>query len=60
MIGHVQSNKAKLLLSVPNLYMLETLDTPKLASKVNGVAAKQDRILKVLVQVITSDEGSKF
>ena len=60
MIGHVQSNKAKLLLSVPNLYILETLDSKKLASKVNKVASQQDRILKVLVQVVTSDEGSKI
>lgn len=59
MIGHVQSNKAKLLMSVPNLYVLETLDSKKLASKVNNIATQQDRILRVLVQVVTSDEGSK-
>lgn len=33
-IGHLQSNKAKALIAgVPNLEVLETLDTPKLADK---------------------------
>lgn len=36
-------------MSVPNLYVLETLDSKKLANKVNNIAAQQDRMLKVLV-----------
>lgn len=35
-IGHLQSNKAKeLITAVPNLVVLETVDTPKLANKLN-------------------------
>ena len=59
-IGHLQSNKAKTLLSqVPNLYMIETVDTPKLANllhkQLNGASTK----LKIMIQVNTSGEEQK-
>ena len=47
--------------SVPNLAMLETLDTAKLAEKINKELGKTGRTdpLPVLVQVNTSGEASK-
>ena len=51
-IGHLQSNKVKkLVTSVPNLAMLETLDTAKLAEKLNKELGKAGRTnpLPVLV-----------
>ena len=40
-IGHLQSNKIKkLLTSVPNLAMIETVDTVKLAGKLNKEMSK--------------------
>lgn len=62
-IGHLQSNKVKTLLSrVPNLYLLETVDSVKKATLVNKVleetASSTDR-LRVYVQVNTSGEDSK-
>ena len=61
-IGHLQSNKAKTLLeAVPNLAMIETIDSKKLASKLNSAleAREAREALRVLVQVNTSGEESK-
>ncbi|KAL3923340.1 MAG: hypothetical protein SGPRY_004249 [Prymnesium sp.] len=60
-IGHLQSNKVKLLLSVPNLACIHTLDSLKLAAEVNKHAAlsRPDTPLEVMVQVNTSGEESK-
>ena len=61
-IGHLQSNKAKMLLQgVPNLFMLETVDKAKLADRLNRLCGELERPspLRVLVQVNTSGEESK-
>lgn len=59
-IGHLQSSKAsKLIKDVPNLEMLETLDTIKLANKLNNACESVGKILNVLVQVDTSGEETK-
>ncbi|EAS01475.2 pyridoxal phosphate enzyme, YggS family protein (macronuclear) [Tetrahymena thermophila SB210] len=57
-IGHLQTNKIKQVL-VPNLYMLETIDSIKLATKVNKECQKLSKKLKVLIQVKTSTEDTK-
>ena len=61
-VGHLQRNKAKLLASVPHLWMVETIDTAKLATSLNSswsdLAFPQK--LKVMVQVNTSGEESKY
>jgi pyridoxal phosphate enzyme (YggS family) len=61
-IGHLQSNKVKKLISeCPNLYMIETIDSIKLAEKVDRALSDVPRStkLKVLVEVKTSQEESK-
>jgi pyridoxal phosphate enzyme (YggS family) len=61
-IGHLQSNKiAKLLTSCPELYIIETVDSQKLAQKINRTISTVERRtkLKVLVEVLTSAEGTK-
>ncbi|CAM6087960.1 unnamed protein product [Calypogeia fissa] len=61
-IGHLQSNKAKSLVAgVPNLYMVEGVDSTKVANNLDKAVAGLGRPpLKVLVQVNTSGEESKF
>lgn len=61
-IGHLQSNKVKTLLEgVPNLSMLETVDSEKLANKLsNAVEALGRSSLPVMLQVNTSGEESKY
>lgn len=59
-IGHLQSNKAKLLAAIPNLYCVETIDSQKLAQKLNSSRQTTGLPpLKVFVQVNTSSEGTK-
>lgn len=61
-IGHLQSSKAsKLIRNVPNLYMLETIDSAKLATKLHAAIEGSDRSdpLNVLIQVDTSGEDTK-
>lgn len=62
MIGHLQSNKVNRLISAcPSLYMIETVDSVKLADKIE-LAMKTSRPpdrLNVLVEVITSSEDTK-
>jgi hypothetical protein len=60
-IGHLQSNKAKALVEkVPGLACVETVDSEKLATKLDAAVAAAGRPpLRVLVQVNTSGEPSK-
>ena len=60
LIGHLQSNKVKKLLQVPGLAVVETIDSLKLAEKLNkewGKAGRQP--LRVFLQVDTSGESTK-
>jgi pyridoxal phosphate enzyme (YggS family) len=61
-IGHLQSNKCKQLLSVDNLYLVETVDSAKLATKLDSVWGEFNREnkLNVMVQVNTSNEQCKL
>ncbi|KAG8446439.1 hypothetical protein GDO86_014046 [Hymenochirus boettgeri] len=60
-IGHLQKTHINKLVAVPNLYLLETIDSMKLADKVNSSWQKKgsSEKLKVMVQVNTSSEDSK-
>jgi pyridoxal phosphate enzyme (YggS family) len=70
MIGHVTTSNAKNLLKVPNLTVIEAVDSTKLAKKLEDVLATEDearkaieqppRQVRVFVQVNTSGEESKF
>ena len=59
MIGHVQSNKCKKLLSIPNLLSVHTVDSISLATRMNSVLKNLDKTLLVFIQVNTSGESSK-
>jgi uncharacterized pyridoxal phosphate-containing UPF0001 family protein len=60
-IGHLQSNKVKQLLTIENLFMVETVDSEKLAVALNKESINHGRPLQlnVMVQVNTSGEESK-
>ncbi|KAM5170117.1 pyridoxal phosphate homeostasis protein [Mantella aurantiaca] len=60
-IGHVQKHNINKLVAVPNLHIVETVDSIKLADKVNASWQKKGSAekLKVMVQVNTSNEESK-
>ncbi|TFK92698.1 hypothetical protein K466DRAFT_581719 [Polyporus arcularius HHB13444] len=58
-IGTFQSNKAKILASIPNLYALQTLHSTKGATALNKAIPSDRPALNVLLQVNTSGEDSK-
>ncbi|MDR3549312.1 MAG: hypothetical protein P4M11_13795 [Candidatus Pacebacteria bacterium] len=58
MIGHLQTNKVKKLLTIPNLHLVETVDSMRLARSINGQCEAMDRVQSILVEILTSDEGS--
>ncbi|KFD67845.1 hypothetical protein M514_00247 [Trichuris suis] len=63
LIGHLQSNKVnKVVSSIPHLYMIETVDSIKLAESLNAAVGRRPEgssKLNVMVQVNTSDEEQK-
>uniref|UniRef100_W8BT16 Pyridoxal phosphate homeostasis protein n=1 Tax=Ceratitis capitata TaxID=7213 RepID=W8BT16_CERCA len=62
-IGHLQNNKINKILKLPNLYMIQTVDSEKLAIGLNTawekVQTDQKQLLSVLIQVNTSGEEAK-
>lgn len=56
-IGRLQSNKAKFI--VGEVTLIHTIDSLKLAQKVNDLAAKKSLVQDILLQVNTSGEPSK-
>ncbi|HEX7394489.1 MAG TPA: YggS family pyridoxal phosphate-dependent enzyme [Anaerolineaceae bacterium] len=58
MIGHVQSRKADLVAG--HFYMLHSLDSVKLAERLDRFCDKSGRSLPVLLEVNVSGEESKF
>ncbi|XP_068625591.1 pyridoxal phosphate homeostasis protein [Battus philenor] len=61
-IGHLQTNKINKLLGSPGLFMVQTVDSEKLADNLNKQWVKyrkDDEKLKVMVQINTSGEEAK-
>lgn len=58
-IGHLQSNKVKKLFETRNLFMVETVDSEKIAKELNKHWKEENKKLKVMVQVNTSQEEAK-
>ncbi|XP_022199490.2 pyridoxal phosphate homeostasis protein [Nilaparvata lugens] len=60
-IGHLQSKKVSKLAAVKNLFVIETIDSEKLATSINNAwAKKQDNeSLNCMIQVNTSGEEGK-
>lgn len=61
-IGHLQSNKCKAIARIPNLSLVESVDSVKLATELDKACVSVGRRgrLPVLIQVNTSGEESKF
>lgn len=57
-IGHLQSNKVKYI--APFVHLIHGVDSLKLLQEINKQAAKQQRIIDVLLQVHIAREETKF
>ncbi|KAJ7796766.1 hypothetical protein B0H14DRAFT_3093280 [Mycena olivaceomarginata] len=59
-IGTLQSNKAKVLAAIPNLYSIQTLTSMKAATALNrALPTERTTPLNILIQINTSGEDSK-
>lgn len=58
-IGALQTNKLKSIALIPNLYLVETIDSAKKAIALNKLCAGRLEPLGILLQVNTSTEESK-
>lgn len=61
-IGHLQTNKINKLLGSPGLFIVETVDSDKLADNLNkqwGKIRKEEVKLNIMVQINTSGEEAK-
>lgn len=58
LIGHLQSNKVKYI--APFIGMIHSVDSLSLLKEINKQAAKNQRIIKCLVQVHIAQEETKF
>lgn len=58
MIGHLQSNKVKYI--APFVYCIHSVDKVKLLTEINKEAAKNDRIIRVLLQFHIAQEDTKY
>jgi pyridoxal phosphate enzyme (YggS family) len=56
-IGHLQSNKARQAIELFDT--IETVDSEKLARRLNEAALNQERSLEVMIEVKLSSEGTK-
>jgi len=57
-IGHLQSNKAKYI--APYISLIQVVDSLSLARELDKQAAKQNRIVDILIEVHTTREETKF
>jgi len=57
-IGHLQSNKVKYI--APFVYLIHGVDSFSLLREINRQAAKNDRVIDVLLQVYIAKEETKF
>lgn len=58
MVGHLQSNKVKEVISF--IYLIQSVDTFRLAEELDINAKKINRVINILVQVNTSGEEQKY
>jgi PLP dependent protein len=57
-IGHLQSNKVKYI--APFVHLVHSVDSEKLLKEIDKQAAKNSRIIDVLLQVHIAEEETKF
>ncbi len=57
-IGHLQTNKVKFI--APYITMIDAVDSPKLLREINKQAAKNNRVIDVLLELHIAEEETKY
>ncbi len=58
MIGHLQTNKVKDIVK-RNIYLIESVDSIKLAKEINKEAIKNNKVINILIEVNIVDDPNK-
>ena len=58
MIGHLQTNKVKDIIK-RNIYLIESVDSTKLANVINKEAVKNNKIVNILIEVNIANDINK-
>jgi hypothetical protein len=58
LIGHLQTNKVKYI--APFVYLIHSVDSPKLLKEINREAVKNKKVIDCLLQVYIAKEETKF
>ena len=58
MIGHLQTNKVKEIVK-RNIYLIESVDSIKLAKVINEEAIKNEKIVNILIEVNIANDDNK-
>lgn len=58
MIGHLQTNKVKELIK-RNIYLIESVDSYKLAKEINKEASKNNKVIDILIEVNIANDPNK-
>ena len=58
MIGHLQTNKVKDLIK-RNIFLIESVDSLKVAKEINKEAIKNNKIINILIEVNIANESNK-
>ncbi len=59
-IGHLQKNKVKYLMKIQQLEMIESIDSIEIAKELNSEASKNNRRIKILLQVNIAKDPNKY
>ncbi len=59
-IGHLQRNKVKYLMRMPNCNMIESLDSWRLAKEINKRAKKNNKIIPLLIEINIAEDENKY
>ncbi|EAN32848.1 proline synthase co-transcribed-like protein [Theileria parva strain Muguga] len=59
-IGHLQTNKCAKLLQIPNLHMIQSVDSMELFNKLSQLTTKLNRQINVLIQVNTTLKPTQY
>jgi pyridoxal phosphate enzyme (YggS family) len=58
LIGHLQTNKVKYI--APFVHLIHSVDSESLLAEINKQAAKNNRVIPVLLQIFIAQEETKF
>lgn len=60
MIGHLQRNKVKYIMRMERCDLIHSMDSMRLAKRINKRAGMADRVMDVLVQINVAGDENKF